>query len=133
MKVHVYERAFLWVGAALLVAIGGTLTYTTLAMGIHLPGHVMQVDPAQVRTLPPFDKPGLRQVGENRYEAVFLGSAWQFQPAEIRVPVGAHVTFIATMAMNMLHCSARRWPSGSVKPRGSWTRGALIRRSPFRT
>jgi cytochrome c oxidase subunit 2 len=47
----------------------------------------MQVDPAQVRTLPPFDNPGVRQIGENQYEAVFLGSAWQFQPNEIRVPV----------------------------------------------
>lgn len=102
MRVHVYEKAFLWVGAVMIVAIMGTLAYTSLAMGIHLPGHVMQVDPAQVRTLPPFDAPGVRQVGENKYEAVFLGSAWQFQPSEIRVPLGAEVTFIAT-STDVLH------------------------------
>jgi cytochrome c oxidase subunit 2 len=102
MRVHVYEKAFLWVGAVLLVAIMGTLAYTSLAMGIHLPGHVQQVDPAQVRSLPPFDAPGVRQVGEGRYEAVFLGSAWQFQPNEIRVPAGAEVTFIAT-STDVLH------------------------------
>jgi len=96
MRVHVYEKAFLGVGAIMIVAIMGTLVYTSLAMGIHLPGHVGQVDPAQVRTLPPFDNPGVRQVSEGKYEAVFLGSAWQFQPNEIRVPAGAEVTFIAT-------------------------------------
>ena len=96
MKVHTYERAFLGVGAIMIVAIMGTLVYTTLAMGIHLPGKVGQVDPAQVRTIPPFDNPGVRQVADGKYEAVVLGSAWQFQPNEIRVPAGAEVTFIAT-------------------------------------
>jgi cytochrome c oxidase subunit 2 len=102
MRVHVYEKAFLWVGAVLLVAIMGTLAYTSLVMGIHLPGHVQQVDPARVRTLPPFDSPGVRQIGDNAYEAVFIGSAWQFQPNEIRVPAGAEVTFIATTT-DVLH------------------------------
>jgi cytochrome c oxidase subunit 2 len=102
MRVHVYEKAFLWVGAVLLVVFLATLSYTSLAMGIHLPGHVMQVDPAQIRTIPPFDNPGVRQTGENRYEAVVLGQAWQFLPNEIRVPVGAEVTFIAT-SVDVLH------------------------------
>ena len=96
MKVHVYEKAFLWVGAVLLVVFMGTLMYTTLAMGIHLPGAVQQVDPARVRTQPPFDNPGVRQTGEGTYEVVVLGQAWQFTPNEIRVPVGAEVTFLAT-------------------------------------
>jgi cytochrome c oxidase subunit 2 len=102
MRVHVYEKAFLWVGAVLLVVFLATLSYTSLAMGIHLPGHVMQVDPAQIRTIPPFDNPGVRQTGENRYEAVVLAQAWQFLPNEIRVPVGAEVTFIAT-SVDVLH------------------------------
>jgi cytochrome c oxidase subunit 2 len=102
MRVHVYEKAFLAVGAALLVIFMGVLGYTSLAMGVHLPGHEGHVDPATVRTMPPFDSLGVRQTGENRYEAVFLASAWQFTPAELRVPRGAEVTFVGT-STDVLH------------------------------
>lgn len=98
MRVHTYEKAFLWVGAVMLVLFLGALSYASLAMGIHLPGKVAQVDPAEVRSQPPFDTPGLRQVGENEYEAVVLGQIWSFQPSELRIPRGAKVTFISTSA-----------------------------------
>jgi cytochrome c oxidase subunit 2 len=96
MKVHAYERAFLWLGAVMLIVFGITLVITSTAMGIHLPGSVQRLDPAQVREIPPFDEPGVRQTGENRYEVVLLSFAWAFQPREIRIPAGSEVTFIAT-------------------------------------
>lgn len=98
MRVHTYEKAFLWVGAVMLVLFMGALSYASLAMGIHLPGKVAQLDPAEVRTQPPFDAPGLRQIGDNEYEAVVLGQIWSFQPSELRIPRGAKVTFISTSA-----------------------------------
>jgi cytochrome c oxidase subunit 2 len=94
--VHTYEKAFLWVGAVMLVVFGITLIVTSVAMGIQLPGRDREIDPGQVRSIPPFDDPGVRQVGENRYEVVLLGFAWRFQPSEIRIPAGSEVTFIAT-------------------------------------
>lgn len=96
MRVHTYEKAFLWLGAVMLVVFGITLVVTSVAMGIQLPGRDQEIDPAQVRQIPPFDEPGVRQVGENRYEVVLLGFAWRFQPSEIRIPAGSEVTFIAT-------------------------------------
>jgi cytochrome c oxidase subunit 2 len=102
MRVHTYEKAFLWVGGALLVVFLGVLGYTSVAMGIHLPGHEGHVDPATVRTTPPFDQPGVRQTGPNAYEAVILASAWQFTPGELRIPRGAEVTFTAT-STDVLH------------------------------
>jgi cytochrome c oxidase subunit 2 len=102
MRVHVYEKAFLWIGAALLVVFLGVLGYTSLAMGVHLPGHEGHLDPANARTTPPFDQLGVRQTGENEYEAVFLASAWQFTPAELKVPRGANVTFVGT-STDVLH------------------------------
>ena len=96
MRVHQYEKAFLWVGAVMLVVFGITLIITSVAMGIQLPGDVDRIDPAQVRQIPPFDNPGVRQVGPNEYEVVLIGFAWAFQPREIRVPAGAKVTFLAT-------------------------------------
>lgn len=96
MKVHVYEKAFLWLGAVLLVLCLGALLYASLAHGIHLPGKDVEVDPSQVATTPPFDEPGVRQISGDEYEAVMIGRMWSFEPAEIRVPAGANVTFVAT-------------------------------------
>ena len=96
MKVHQYEKAFLWLGAAMLVVFGVTLIWTSVAMGIQLPGKHAQIDPAQVRQTPPFDQPGVREIAPGRYEAVIVAFAWAFQPREIRVPAGAEVTFLAT-------------------------------------
>lgn len=102
MRVHEYEKAFLWVGAVMLVVFGITLIITSVAMGISLPGAEERIDPSQVRQIPPFDNPGVRQVGENRYEVVLVGFAWAWQPNEIRIPAGAEVTFIAT-ATDVIH------------------------------
>lgn len=98
MKVHTYEKAFLTVGVVVLVACIAALVYVSVGMGIHLPGRVAEVDPNQVRTTPPFDQPGLREIGPGRYEVVVLGQIWAFLPAEIRVPAGSEVTFTATSA-----------------------------------
>ena len=102
MKVHVYEKAVLSVGAALLVVCLAALLYASVAHGVHLPGRVSTVDPQQLATTPPFDQPGVRETAPGRYEAVIIGQAWSFVPAEIRVPAGAEVTFIATSA-DVLH------------------------------
>ncbi|HLU26773.1 MAG TPA: cytochrome c oxidase subunit II [Longimicrobiales bacterium] len=102
MKVHTYEKAFLTVGALLLVGCLGALFYASSARGIHLPGHDAHIDPALVRQTPPFDQPGVHQTGPNSYDAVIIGSAWSFTPTEIRVPVGAEITFVAT-STDVLH------------------------------
>jgi cytochrome c oxidase subunit II len=102
MRVHTYEKAFLGVGATLLVVCGAALVYATVAHGFHLPGATARLDPRDVLTTPPFDDPGVREVGPNRYEVVVVGAAWAFRPAEIRVPAGAEVTFIST-STDVLH------------------------------
>jgi cytochrome c oxidase subunit 2 len=102
MKVHTYEKAFLAVGAGVLVVCGAALIYATIGMGIHLPGRSGEIDPQQVFATPPFNAPGVRQTGPNRYEAVLIAQAWAFIPPEIRVPAGAEVTFTAT-SLDILH------------------------------
>jgi len=102
MRIERYERAFLVVGAVTLVAFLGALAYTSIAMGIHLPGRAGEVDPATVRSMPPFDAPGVRELGPGRYEVVIVAQAWGFVPNEIRVPAGSEVTFIAT-SVDVLH------------------------------
>lgn len=102
MKVHVYERAFLWVGAVMLVAFLAALGYAGVQMGIHLPGRAGTVDPQTVTAHPPFDDPGVRRLAADRYEVVLIGRAWSFEPREIRVPAGAEVTFLAT-SVDVIH------------------------------
>lgn len=96
MKVHSYEKGFLLVGAGMMVVFGIALILLVVLAGIHLPDHVAQLDPKEVRSIPPFDNPGVRQTGPGRYEVVLLGQAWSFTPNEVRVPAGAEVTFLAT-------------------------------------
>jgi cytochrome c oxidase subunit II len=102
MKIHTYEKAFLAVGGVLLVLCAIALVYATFGHGAHLPTDVGRVVPQDVYTTPPFDQPGVRQTGDNSYEVVVIGQAWSFNPAEIRVPAGAEITFIST-SIDVLH------------------------------
>lgn len=96
MKIHTFEKAFLGVSIVVLAAFFIALVGASAIHGITLPGRVGQIDPQQVRTTPPFDNPGVREIGPNRYEVVVIGQAWSFVPSEIRIPAGAEITFIAT-------------------------------------
>lgn len=96
MKVHTWEKAFLAAGATVLVACAGALVYATFGMGIHLPGDHGRIDPREVYTTPPFDQPGVHVRDDGTVEAVVIGSAWQFNPSEIRVPVGREILFTVT-------------------------------------
>lgn len=96
MKVHTYEKAFLYVGAGMLVVFMITLALTSYTMGISLPDDIARIDPMEVRQIPPFDNPGVRETAPGKYEVVMLGQAWSFSPSEVRVPAGADVTFLMT-------------------------------------
>ena len=98
MKVHTYEQAFLWLGGTVLLACLAALTYGSVGLHIHLPTRAGTIDPQAVATTPPFDQPGVRQVGPNQYEAVIIGRIWSFTPTQIEVPAGADVTFTLTSA-----------------------------------
>ncbi len=98
MRVHTYEKAFLSVGATLLLACLGALIYATTVRGMHLPTAVGELDPKQVYKTPPFDHPGVTQVGDHQYQAVVVAQAWIFMPREIRIPAGSDLTVIATSA-----------------------------------
>jgi cytochrome c oxidase subunit II len=103
MTAEKLEHLFLALTAAMLVVFLGALFWASFGLGMHLPdARGGTIDPTQVRATAPFDNPGVFQVGDNEWEVVALGSAWAFQPREIRVPAGARVTFIAT-ATDVIH------------------------------
>jgi cytochrome c oxidase subunit 2 len=91
-----YEKAFLGLSAVMLVLFLGALFYAATAMGISLPSRAGELDPNEVRTTPPFDDPGIRQLGPDRYEVVMIGQAWGFVPRELTLPAGAEIVFRVT-------------------------------------
>ena len=97
-----FEKAFLGLSAAMLVLFLAALFYAATAMGISLPSRAGELDPTEVRTTPPFDDPGIRQVGEGRYEVVMIGQAWGYQPSRLTLPAGAEITFRVT-SPDVLH------------------------------
>lgn len=102
MKVHVFEKAFLWAGGIMLILFLGALFGTSILMGIQLPGSFSRIEPTEVHEIEPFDQPGVTRTGEGRYQAVLIGQIWSFTPNEIRIPAGSEVTFLAT-SMDVIH------------------------------
>lgn len=64
----------------------------------HGHSHHGKVDPTQLKTTAPFDKPGLKQIGDNEYEAVIVAYAFGYNPDPLDIPRGAKVHFIVTSA-----------------------------------
>lgn len=70
--------------------------YQTFALSMGPPSHQETIDPQKVDQTAPFDKPGVKQVGENEYEVVMTLQAFSFNPGNLEFPVGSKVTFIMT-------------------------------------
>ena len=69
---------------------------TAFAVGIAVPGAAGRIDPKQINTTAPFDKPGVRELAPGKYEVVMIGQVFQWTPNEIEIPAGSEVTFIVT-------------------------------------
>lgn len=94
--VYLYELAWILPSIAIPVGMLAALIVTAFGAGIHVPGDEGRVDPTQLATTPPFDRPGVVQVGPGQYEVRMVAGIWSFAPTEIRVPAGSTVTFVAT-------------------------------------
>lgn len=96
MHLHKYEKIWLLFGVACLVIFLTVVGVGAFAFGEELPSGRETIDPQTVDVTPPFNQPGLKKVGENKYEAVIVAFAFGFQPNKIEVPAGAEVRFILT-------------------------------------
>jgi cytochrome c oxidase subunit 2 len=94
--VYLYELAWILPSIAIPVGMLVALVVTAFGVGIHLPGDEGRVDPTKVAQTAPFDQPGVVQTGPGRYEVHMVAGIWSFAPNEVRVPVGATVTFVVT-------------------------------------
>ena len=94
--VYLYELAWILPSIAIPVGMLAALTVTAFGAGIHLPSVDRQVNPTKLAETAPFDMPRVAKVGPDRYEVYLTGQIWSFTPAEVRVPAGSTVTFVAT-------------------------------------
>ena len=100
MGIHLERAEIIWLraGIALLVFFLAVVTTAALVDGFVPPSRVQNIDPTKVSQTPPFDHPGLRQVGQRAYEAYYVARIFSFAPAQIDIPAGSHVTFYVTSA-----------------------------------
>ncbi len=98
MHLNRYERIWLTLTVALLVAFLATITTAAVVDGFVPPSHIQSIDPTKVSQTPPFDKPGLHKLADGSYELYYVAHIFSFNPQHVQVPLGAHVTFYITSA-----------------------------------
>lgn len=93
---YLYELAWMLPSVAIPAGMLAALAVTAFGAHIGLPGASGRLNPATVGQTAPFNTPGVVEVAPGRYEAHMVAGIWFFNPAEIRVPEGAEVTFVIT-------------------------------------
>lgn len=93
---HRLEEIWLTLSAGILIVFMVVVGYQAFAMGMGPPSHKETIDPEKVDQTVPFDDPGIKEVGDNKYEVVMTLQAFSFTPGDIEVPAGAEVTFVMT-------------------------------------
>ncbi|MGB1285213.1 MAG: cytochrome c oxidase subunit II [Aggregatilineales bacterium] len=97
MHIDKYERIWLLAVSATLGVFFSALIVGAIVFGVRPPSSTGFIDPARLDETA-FAEPGVRDMGDNEYTAYVIARKWTFQPSEIRVPVGARVTFNVTSA-----------------------------------
>lgn len=93
MHTHPLERFWIYVSAGLLVVFAAAVAFSSLVLGIELPGIEDPAMPAAAAGEYPPNQGWIRELAPGRYEVNLLTRVWAFEPGEIRVPQGSTVTF----------------------------------------
>ncbi|WP_431307251.1 cytochrome c oxidase subunit II [Ferdinandcohnia quinoae] len=93
---HKDEKIWLTLSFGMIMIFMLVTGYQTFALEMGPPSNMETIDPQKVDQTPPFDNPGIKQIGENEYEVVMTLQIFSFTPANIEVPAGSTVHFIMT-------------------------------------
>ncbi|MDO3675984.1 cytochrome c oxidase subunit II [Paenibacillus ehimensis] len=97
MHIHRLEKIWLIFGISMLVLFLTVVGVGAFALGMEPPGdHRHTVNPETLSTTPPFDKPGLHQIGDKEYEAILVAFAFGYNPDKLEIPAGSKVRFQVT-------------------------------------
>ncbi|CDK40757.1 Cytochrome c oxidase (B(O/a)3-type) chain II [Halorubrum sp. DM2] len=99
MHIHAYEKLWLALSIALILALIGTVTYGAVGPGIAMVSDTEPtIDPGALDEDERFSEPRVEQIGENEYAAYVVARQYGFQPDPIVVPENSTVTFYVTSA-----------------------------------
>ncbi|SDI08240.1 cytochrome c oxidase subunit II [Paenibacillus naphthalenovorans] len=97
MHIHRLEKIWLIFGISMLGLFLTVVGVGAFALGMEPPGdHRHTVDPEKLSTTAPFDKPGIKQIGDQEYEANLVAFAFGYSPDQMEIPLGAKVHFQIT-------------------------------------
>ncbi|MFS8579895.1 MAG: cytochrome c oxidase subunit II [Novibacillus thermophilus] len=100
MNMPKYEKIWLLFGTGTLLVFLIVVGISAFYMGNQPPSCAVTLDPQKVDETPPFDKPGLKQIGDNEYQLDIVASAFDYdvgaEDKVVSIPKGATVHFNAT-------------------------------------
>ncbi len=102
MHIHKFEKIWLIFGIATLLVFLSTIGVSAFYLGNQPPSCLVTIDPEKVAETPPFNEPGLKQVGENEYELTMVASAFHYEPSHVQIPLGATV-HISVTTVDVIH------------------------------
>ncbi len=93
---HKSEKIWLTISFGMIMGFMILTGYQSFALGMEPPTGMNTLDPQKVDQTPPFDKPGVTQIGDNEYEVVMTLQVFSFAPAKLEFPAGSTVHFKLT-------------------------------------
>ncbi len=102
MKVDLYERIWMWVGAIMIATFLGVMTFSSVAHAVHPPSHMETIDPEKVSTDADFSRPRVETRADGSALVVGTAEMFAFKPDALRVPLGKPVTFRLT-SVDVVH------------------------------
>lgn len=98
MHMHKLEKIWLSFGIGALIVFLIVIGVSAFYLGNKPPSCLATINPDKVDQQAPFNKPGLHKVeGKDwDYELVFVASTFNYNPGQVKVPLGAKVKVIAT-------------------------------------
>jgi cytochrome c oxidase subunit II len=96
MKVDLYEKAWMWAAAGIVIVFMSSILFGSLVMASSPPSHVETIDPTTARTDPRFATLGVTMNPDGSATVTALAQMFSFSPGEIHIPADKEVTFRLT-------------------------------------
>lgn len=93
---HRSEKVWLILSFGMIIGFMLIAGYQAFAFEMGPPSYGERIDPQKVDETAPFDKPGIKKIGDNEYEVVMTLQVFSYTPSEIEVPAGSTVHFTLT-------------------------------------
>ena len=97
-----WERRWLAVSGLMSLSFIMLIAYALTVEGLHIGQLSGRASPEVLTSSALFEKPGVRTAGVGEYQVSIVAQTYSFNPPEIVLPRGAHVTFFAT-SRDVLH------------------------------